>query len=81
MESGKVLWIIYGTAWSIRDCKFSCRLRCIAMIFYRFPFEVNMVFFSEPRDIGIDNNFYPKNNVTKMIMISVLGEVRFGRED
>ena len=51
------------------------------MIFYRFPFEVNMVFFSEPRDIGIDNNFYPKNNVTKMIMISVLGEVRFGRED
>ena len=47
-----------------------------AIKFYRFPLEVNMVFFSEPRELGIDNNFYPKNNATKIVMISVLGEVR-----
>ncbi|CAG7815299.1 unnamed protein product [Allacma fusca] len=47
----------------------------------RFPLEINMVFISEPRDIGIDNNLPPKNNQTQIIMVSVLGEAEGKRDN
>lgn len=40
----------------------------------KFPLEINMVFISEPREIGMDKNLPPKNNNTKIIMVSILGE-------